>query len=171
MGRDYFLDVKPPDGDARTAALSLVLPRGSSTGPFLASYARHHLDSPGAPDQYVLTGSQWDGFMEELYAQESLIRALANCVVSVFDFDPDVPDEIREPQPADWQKLARFEQWVIRVFGHSADGSPEPVFSLETEHFRRGVIWAWDLSYWLELDPEIRAALRDTQNLIFLVIG
>lgn len=171
MGRDYYFDVKLPDGDPRTATLSLVLPRGSSTGPFLASYARRHLDSPRAPDQYVLTGAQWNGFMEELYAQENLIRALANCVVSVFDFDPDVPDEIREPQSADWQKLARFEQWVIRVFGHSADGSPESVFSLETEHFRRGVIWAWDLAYWLELDPEIQEALHNPQSLVFLGIG
>ena len=171
VGRDYFLRVKPPEGDARAEALSLLLPRGSSTGPFLASYAGRHLDSPGAPDQYVLTGAQWNSFMEELYAREALIRELADCVISVFDFAPEAPDEIRSPEPGDWETLARFEGWVARVFGLSAEGSPEPVFSLDEAHFRRGVCWAWDLLLWLELDPEIREALRDPRKLVFLDVG
>ena len=171
MGTDDFFSVKRQDADARSAALSFVLPRPGSMGPFLARYAKFHTQSPKAPDQYCLTAAQWNGFMEELYAQEGLLRDLADCVRSVFDFDPDVPDEIREPQPADWEKLARFERWVIRIFGHSADGSPEPVFSLDKAHFQRGVIWAYELTRWLELDPEIREALRDPQNLVFLSIG
>ena len=140
-------------------------------GPFLARYAKLHTKSPKAPYQYSLTAAQWNGFMEELYARQALIRDLADCILSFFDFDPDSPDEIREPLPADWEKLARFEHWVIRVFGRRANGSPEPVFSLDRSHFERGVLWAYELSRWLDLDPEIREALRDPQALVFLDIG
>lgn len=171
MGTDYYFSVKRRDTAPGRAALSFALSRASSMGPLLARYARLHGDSSGAPERYVLTPEQWEGFAEELYGQRGLLSALASCVLSVFDFDPDVPEEIRPPEPPDWERLARFEHWLRRVFGQSAHGSPEPVFSLDEAHFRRGVSWAWDLRRWLELAPEIREALRDPQSLVFLDVG
>lgn len=171
MGIDYFFAIKDPDSKPGQEALSFALSRASSMGPCLRAYADLHASGPEAPGRYCLTKADWDGFMKALRAVLPLISGLTACVQSVFDFDPDIPDQIRSPGPEDWKRLALFDRWFDGFFLASKARQNDSLFSLEESHFHRGVLRAFALQLWLELDPEVQKALRNPQNRIYLLLG
>lgn len=170
MGLDYFFTVKGPDTRPGREPVSFALSRASSMGPCLAAYARLHCPGQQGPERYCLTQADWDGFMGALRAQLSLIEALTNCVESVFDYDPDIPDGIRSPGAEDWKRLAAFERWFTDLFRGSAFHAASP-FSLDRAHFEAGVERAFALLLWLRLDAEVQEALQDPEKRVYLLIG
>ncbi len=171
MGTDYFFVVKDSDSKPGKEILSFALSRASSMGPCLQAYADLHVSSPQIPGVYCLTKTDWDGFMKALRAELPLISGLTACVQSVFEFDPDIPDEIRAPGPEDWKQLALFDRWFDGFFSAFKAKQNNSIFSLEESHFHRGVLRAFALQLWLELDPEVQKALQNPQNRIYLLIG
>ena len=139
-------------------------------GPCLAAYAAHHGDSENSHDGYTMSCDFWNGFMKTLREKQDLIDSLADCVLTTFPFDPDMPDSIRDPKQTDWKNLAAFELWFTKVFT-GKDCSRTAVFSLTPEHFYSGVERAFALRKWEELDSPVRQALLNPENMIRLSIG
>ena len=170
MGLDYFFAVKGPDTRPGLEPISFALSRASSMGPCLAAYAKRHCPGVQGPDRYCLTRTDWNGFMGALRARLPLIEALTDCVDSVFDDDPDIPDGIHSPGAEDWKRLAAFERWFADLFRGFAYDNAEP-FSLDRAHFEAGVERAFALLLWLRLDAEVQEALQDPEKRVYLLIG
>ena len=170
MGLDFFFFVKGLDTPPGQEPMGYALSRASSMGPCLAAYAKRHCPGPQGPERFCLTRGDWEAFTEALREQLPLIEALTDCVESVFDFDPDVPDGIRPPGAEDWKRLAAFDRWFCDLFRAPARSWAEP-FSLERRHFETGVERAYALALWLRLDADVRQALEEPENRVYLLIG
>ena len=170
MEIDYFFSVGRSDEKLWQRPVDFALSRASSMGPCLAAYAARHIPG-GRKSRYCLSRADWNGFIQALESQRPLLQALGDCVLSVFDHDPDMPDEVRDPGPEDWKRLAAFEGWFDAIFqGRFGRASSQP-FSISPEHFQSRVEWAFALLKWLELDALVQEALSDPLRSVYLDIG
>lgn len=153
--------------------------RASGVGKCILSYFAEFItpeyderDAAHAYPKYRITLDVWDKLISMLSDEEELICYLADCVLSAFSFDEYVPEEYRDLEGINLQKVVRFDRWYSKVF-HCASAFKETtnVISLRTENYERVIDDAYGLTKWLQMDQEVRDYLLDDQYEVYIGIG
>lgn len=117
--------------------------------------AHYHKDdtAQGYPS-YEITKDAWSRWISLLRGQMQTVEYLSGFVLSSFDFDEFVPEELDSLDNIDQKKLFQFRTWLYNTFPHTCQ-------SEEGSDAEELIIYAYMLHCWLDMDAEVQQYLAD----------
>lgn len=179
MSTDIYFSAAKKDGNTSDDSAYFFFSRAQGIGNCILSYFAEFIpaeydkrDTARAYPKYRITLNDWTRLMHTLSDEEELLRYLADYVLSVFSFDEYVPEEYRDFENIDVQKLVRFARWFSRVFHlNSTLRETNEIIFPDQRNCERIAADAYALIKWQRMDQTVREYLLDSQYEVYIGIG